>query len=470
MAAPDWVRRAVFYQVFPDRFARGERFKPDGVFESWDSPPTELGFKGGDLYGVSERLDHLGDLGVNALYLNPIFQSPANHRYHASDYLQVDPVLGGDEALRALLDAAHARGMRVVLDGVFNHCGRGFFPFVHLLENGDASPYRDWFHVRGWPLKAYEGTPNYACWYNLGALPKFNTANPEVRRYLLRVARHWLAFGVDGWRLDVPNEIDDDAFWREFRTVCKGVNPEAYLVGEIWGEAKRWLQGDMFDAVMNYLLPAACLRYFAGEKLRVTHEYGGRPMAPIDAAAFRSEVRAMLGHYPAAVNLAQMNILTTHDTDRMRTAYGGDERRMRLALVFSFFVPGAPSVYYGEEVGLDGTLAHGARAAMPWDDSRWDRELLGLYRRLIRLRRTRPVFASGDFELLETFGDLLAYERRLPGERFAVLVNRSDAPVRAPYSAEDLRGAAETVSSKSHPLGSGLELEPWGYSVLELRP
>lgn len=243
ITTPDWVKDAVFYQIFPDRFARSKAVAKPTFLEPWDAPPTVHGFKGGDLIGVLEHLDYLQDLGVNAIYFNPIFQSTANHRYHTYDYFRVDPILGGNEAFQRLLDEAHRRGIRIVLDGVFNHASRGFFQFNHLLENGPASPYKDWFIVHSWPLHAYDHQrpPNYAAWWNLHALPKLNTANPAVREFLWDVARYWIEQGIDGWRLDVPNEINDDEFWREFRRRVKEANPEAYIVGEIWGDATRWL-------------------------------------------------------------------------------------------------------------------------------------------------------------------------------------------------------------------------------------
>ena len=230
---PEWVTGAVFYQIFPDRFARSGRVTGLNL-QAWGSPPTLHGYMGGDLWGVAEKLDYLVSLGVNALYFCPVFQSASNHRYHTHDYFQVDPMLGGNEALRHLLDEAHARGIKVVLDGVFNHASRGFFQFNDLLEHGEASAYRDWFHVTGWPLSAYdEDRPaNYAAWWGMRALPKFNTGHPAVREFLLSVAEHWMKFGIDGWRLDVPNEIDDDAFWQEFRRRVKAINPEAYIVGD----------------------------------------------------------------------------------------------------------------------------------------------------------------------------------------------------------------------------------------------
>ena len=217
---PTWVHHAVFYQIFPDRFARSARVpKPSGV-EPWETEPTTHGYKGGDLVGVTERLDYLTDLGVNAIYLNPIFQSASNHRYHTHDYFRVDPLLGGDEAFDALLDAAHARGMRVILDGVFNHASRGFFYFNDVLENGDASPWRDWFHIENdAPINAYDHNrpPGYKAWWGMHALPKLNTDNPQMREYLMQVGEHWIRKGVDGWRLDVPDEITTPGFWEEFR-------------------------------------------------------------------------------------------------------------------------------------------------------------------------------------------------------------------------------------------------------------
>jgi cyclomaltodextrinase len=226
-STPSWVKNALFYQIFPDRFASSSKVIKPGNLEPWEAPPTRQGFKGGDLLGVLEHLDYLEDLGITALYFNPVFQSASNHRYHTHDYYQVDPLLGGNEALRQLLDAAHSHGIRIVLDGVFNHASRGFFQFNHILEVGEKSPYINWFDIKGFPLNAYNGKPNYRCWANLADLPEFNTANPQVREFIFGVARYWLEQGIDGWRLDVPFCIDDDSFWKEFRQVVKSTNPEA---------------------------------------------------------------------------------------------------------------------------------------------------------------------------------------------------------------------------------------------------
>ena len=302
---PAWVRDAIFYQIFPDRFASSERVHKPGVLEPWDAPPTNHGFKGGDLRGIAERLDYLEDLGITAIYLTPIFSSASNHRYHTYDYFEVDPLLGGDDALRELLDAAHGRGMRVVLDGVFNHTGRGFFPFHHVMETGASSPYRHWFHIddarldAGRPLLAYPppGTPptelGYKAWWGLPALPKLNTGHPEVREFLMTVAEYWLRFGIDGWRLDVPGEIDDEPFWQEFRRRCKAIRPDAYLVGEIWRVAPEWLRGDRFDALMNYPLGEAILGFAGMSNLDMaivsTHHEYRLWVRPLDGPAFAAQ-------------------------------------------------------------------------------------------------------------------------------------------------------------------------------------
>ena len=449
IVTPEWVKDAVFYQIFPDRFAKSGRLPHNSHFESWDSPPTHYGFKGGNLYGVLERLDYLQDLGVTAIYFNPIFASAANHRYHTYDYLNVDPILGGNVAFRELIDAAHARGMRIVPDGVFNHASRGFWQFHHTLENGAASPYVDWFyfdpdrlvgarHFGAYPdpaareaLKNGEGSLKaigYQAWWDLPALPKLKVETPAVREFLWNVAAHWIEFGVDGWRLDVPADIDDDAFWREFRRRVKAANPQAYIVGEIWHEARRWLQGDQFDAVMNYPLTVACLGFFAGERLDLpeTRRAGGYRDAlrgPIDAAEFADRIDRILGLYDPAITQAQLNLLDSHDTPRFVTSAGGDQASLRLALLFMFAYPGAPCLYYGDEIGLTGRHDPDCRKAFPWDDSEWDRDLLAFVKKCIALRRAHPALRRGSYHRLYARDGVYAFGRQLDGDTLIVALN-----------------------------------------------
>jgi len=427
ITTPNWVKDAIFYQIFPDRFARSALVEKPSHLQPWEAPPTRHGFKGGDLIGVVEHLDYLQDLGVTAIYFNPVFQSTANHRYHTYDYFQVDPILGGNEALRRLLDEAHHRSMRIILDGVFNHASRGFFQFNHILENGPDSPYLDWFIIKGFPLNAYaeDGTPNYEAWWNFPALPKFNTDTPAVREFLWRVAEHWVKEGIDGWRLDVPEEINDDEFWREFRRRVKRVNPEAYIVGEVWHEAQRWLQGDQFDGVMNYPFSRACLGFFGGEKLDISARPGGYELWRLDALAFAEEIDTQLRLYDWEVTQVQLNLLSSHDTPRFLTLVGGDRARLKLAFLFQMTFVGAPCIYYGDEVGLEGGPDPDCRRAMVWDESRWDLDLLNHVKRCTRLRRRYRALRRGDFTRLYAEGGIYAFGRRLGEETLVVALNNS---------------------------------------------
>ncbi|GIV77946.1 glycoside hydrolase family 13 protein [Litorilinea aerophila] len=454
---PEWVKDAVFYQIFPDRFARSKRLRhPRGIhFKPWGSPPEEQGFQGGDLLGIVDRLDYLQELGVNALYLNPIFQSAANHRYHTYDYYRVDPLLGGDAALRELLQEAHARGIRVVLDGVFNHASRGFWPFHHILENGGDSPYVDWFYIHGWPLHPYppdeKTPPNYGAWWGIPALPKLNVANPGVRDYLLDVAEYWIHFGIDGWRLDVPEEIDDEAFWQDFRRVVKRANPDAYIVGEIWHDAQEWLQGDRFDGVMNYGFSRAAFGFFGAQTLRTDYKPGGYELRPLDAPAFARAVAHLLSLYDWEVTQAQLNLMDSHDTARLLWTVQEDEGAARLCVLFQMTMPGAPCIYYGDEIGMSGASDPYCRAAFPWHDrGQWNEALLDFYRRAIALRHRYPVLRRGDLRILYAQGQTFAMLRHLGREAAVIVFNAGNQ--QATLRLEDL-----------HPLPEGTRLQDvWG--------
>ncbi len=428
---PEWIKDAILYQIFPDRFAISERVPKPSNLEPWDSPPTPGGFKGGDLLGVVEHLDYLEDLGITGIYFTPSFQSASNHRYHTHDYYQVDPILGGNAALRELIDAAHARGIRIILDGVFNHASRGFFQFNHILEVGEASPYLDWFTIKGFPLHAYDHDqkPNYAAWVGLHALPKFNIANPQVREFIFDIATTWINFGIDGWRLDVPFEIDDDSFWQEFRRRVKAANPEAYLVGEIWKAAQRWLQGDQFDAVMNYIQTRACISFFGARSLAPLW-LGGEypPPQPLDAASFARDIEAMLALYDWQITLAQMNLLSSHDTPRFINMVQGDQSALRQAMLFQMTMPGAPTVYYGDEIGLTGGYDPGSRGAMLWDPAWWDVALRDYVKACIRLRKDHIALRRGTYKTLLASGEHYAFERVYDRDHLMIAFNTGQAP------------------------------------------
>jgi neopullulanase len=425
---PDWVKHAIFYQIFPDRFARSKQIQhPPGLrFKPWGTPPEEQGFQGGDLYGIIEKLNYLQELGVSALYLNPIFSSASNHRYHTYDYYQVDPLLGGNQALRSLLDSAHKKNIRVVLDGVFNHASRGFWAFHHILETGPDSPYLDWFEVKDWPLRPYNSDPihphNYRSWINLPALPEFNTDNPAVREYIFDIARYWIDFGIDGWRLDVPADIDDDEFWREFRQVAKDANPDAYICGEIWENAQRWLKGDQFDGVMNYLITSPLLSFFGGKSLRPGYKREHLTLQPLDAAGFAGQIENMYQLYDWEINYAQMNMLDSHDMPRALWIMEGDKTALRLCILALMTLPGAPCIYYGDEIGLSAAGDPYCREAFPWEEKgKWDLDLLAHYRLATALRNQYPVLRTGSFQTIFSRGEVFAFYRKL-GEEAAIII------------------------------------------------
>lgn len=453
---PDWVKNAVFYQIFPDRFAWSSQVVKPGNFEDWDSLPTPHGFKGGDLMGVYEKLDYLEDLGINAIYLNPIFKSASNHRYHTFDYYQVDPLLGRDKAFFTLLEEAHKRNIRIVLDGVFNHASRGFFPFNHVMELGEDSPYYDWFNIRCLPLNAFGGKANYDCWWNLPALPKLNVKNPQVRQYVMGVARYWVEKGIDGWRLDVPFEIDDDEFWEEFRDVVKTANPEAYIVGEVPSEAQRWLNsGKMFDAVMNYQLSLMTLAFFGGNV--IDHKLAEGMMglqAPkaVNAQQFAARTTQLLEMYPKEFSYAQMNLLDSHDMPRFLNLVQGDVRRLKLAYLFLMTYPGAPTIYYGDEIGLTGERDPLNRKTFPWDKSKWNQDLHDFVRELIMIRHSMPVLRTGSYEPIYTEGLVLGYLRREYEETVLVLINTDDQPQTISIN---LSGAFDEQTVLQDQIGSG---------------
>ncbi len=421
--APAWVADAVFYQIFPERFCNGDPSNDPPNVSPWGNLPTRENFFGGDLAGITARLDYLQDLGVTAIYLNPIFAARTNHRYDTSDYFSVDPGLGTRADLKTLVSAAHRRGMRLILDGVFNHCGDGFGPFQDLLQRGEASAYKDWFLARSYPLS--RDPLNYLTCGGAVYLPKLNHAHRPVQEFIFKVARYWLdEVGMDGWRLDVPFKIPID-FWYAFRQVVKGVRPDAYLVGEIWREAGPWIEG-VFDGVTNYRLRELLLDYSLTTVL--------------DGEDFGFELGSLLKAHGAQAS-GMLNLLGSHDTARILTLFKGDTARLSVALTCLMTLPGAPLVYYGDEVGLLGETDPDCRRCMPWDAQQWNPAAVDLYRRLIALRQAHPALRRGNPESLAYFNGLYAYRQAYAGDEALVVLNAREgiAHIRIPtHSASGL--------------------------------
>lgn len=411
LRVPEWVRGAVCYQVFPDRFRIGSG-KADRSYINlpWGEKPTPGSFAGGDLDGVREGLPYLKELGVSLLYLTPVFRSRSNHKYDVEDYYEVDARFGGNEALRALVKAAHAAGIRVMLDGVFNHCSNENAIFQDVIRRGRRSPYYGWFYVDG--DAACVERRNYLTFADVPYMPKLNTENDAVIDYFCRVGTHWVTeYGIDGWRLDVADEIAP-RFLRRFREAVKAANPEALIVGEVWHEAHDWLAGDRFDGVMNYGLTKACLDLLA--------------FGAIDARGFADRLVLLLTRCTDPANEMMFNLLDSHDTERFLTRVKGDVRRLRLAMAVAFFLPGIPFLFAGDEIGVMGGYDPDCRRTFEWDRSRWDGELFRLAQRLAALRRTAPL-ARGTAAVEEENG-VVRILRRHGGRRAELLINPGETP------------------------------------------
>ncbi len=446
LSPPEWVKDAVFYAIFPDRFRNGDPGNDPPGTRPWGAPPDRESTFGGDLWGIIQALDYLQDLGVTALYLTPIFTAPSNHKYDVVDYYNVDPHFGGNEALAELVGELHRRGMRLILDGVFNHCGEAHPFFWDVLRRGRSSPYWDWFTIRG-DRVVQEPYPNYTCWAGVRSLPEWNHANPAVREYLLSVASYWIReYGIDGWRLDAVEHMPPD-FVREIRVAVKGANPEAYVLGEVMGYAAAWFKHGALDGAMNYRLWEALVYFIARDSW--------------DAPQFVAHLKGLWGSYPQGNAFASYNLTGSHDKPRIMTLCGGDRRKVALVVATIFALPGAPAVYYGDEIGLQGGEDPDCRRCFPWDHSRWDTELRGLFRMLIRLRREEPALRHGDLRFGEARGRVFSLVREGPDARILFFLNAGEEEARFPLS----RPALDLL--KGEPLLGTLRLPPESFAFLK---
>jgi len=443
--APLWVRESVFYQIFPDRFYDGDphnnvrsgEYTYEGVpalASAWGQPPltnwpqSMVEFFGGDLQGIQQKLDYIAELGANALYINPIFSAFSNHRYDVTDYTRVDAHLGGDQALVGLRHATEHAGMRLMLDVVPNHCGVQH-PWFQAAVQDSSAPGADYFTFREHP-HAYEA------WLGVRSLPKFNYRSQGLRDAMYgpgkSVLRHWLRppFSIDGWRLDVANMLARQGadqlgleVGRQIRLAVKDENPQAYLLGENFFDASSQLQGDLWDASMNYSGFTFPLLYWL-TGFKIDQHADPRHLAspvPWPTQALVDSWQAFCAAIPWAIARQQFNLLGSHDTPRILALLEGDKARLRLAVGLLMTYPGVPSVYYGDEVGLVGDT----RACMPWEPTVWDADLRAYYHTLIQLRRNSPALLRGGFQVLYAGEHLLAFLRDAEEEQIVVVAQRS---------------------------------------------
>ena len=447
--APQWVRQAVFYQVFPDRFADGDpnltvrdgEYKYRGLparSRRWGEQPASgrqamVEFFGGDLPGLTAHLDTIADLGANAIYLNPVFSALSNHRYDVIDYENVDPHLGGNPALVALRQKADALGLRYILDIVPNHCGVMHPWFQAALADPNA-PSAEYFTIRKRP-------DDYEAWLGVPTLPKLNYRSQALRQVMYAgpqaVFRRWLRppYAADGWRIDVANMLarqGADQLGAEvgqgIRQAVKAENPQAYLLGENFFDASSQLQGDMWDAVMNYAGFSIPLWYWlSGFKVYVRGDDRPTAAAPITTHALVETWQAHRAAIPWAIACQQFNLLGSHDTPRMTSLLGNNPSLVRLAIALMFTYPGVPCIYYGDEIGLGRQGGESSRQCMNWDENNWDHDLRSYYQALARLRRSAPALIEGGFQLLLADADTLAFQRDSAAQTLLVIAHRGTA-------------------------------------------
>ena len=470
LSTPGWVKDTVWYQIFPERFARGG--SPDWTTENDDGVES---FAGGNLQGIIDHLDDIQELGVTGLYLTPIFTSPSSHKYDTTDYYHIDPAFGSNEQFGELVRQAHQRGMRLMLDAVFNHCG-WLHPFWQdVLLRGKQSPYYECFYIEREPVVNFEihegglphfdpamsGKLNFRTFAFTPRMPKWNTSHPLVREHLFGAARYWMeTYGVDGWRLDVSNEVTHD-FWREFRKMIKGINPEAYIMGENWDNSYHWLMGDQFDAVMNYELSYPIWNLLGLKETTVEH---------FDVLQYQQAVNQLLVSYPKNNLEVMYNLIDSHDTPRIAHIYGGNMDKVKLAYLLLMTFTGAPSVYYGSEVGMSGD-GHHNRAPYPWGKVE-DLDLRDLIHRLILLRREHPSFKSVDIQWLDVNPqtNTMIFKKVAGSESLIVLVNASGLNRRLDLPLGLSHGPViDLLEGEMIRQISSVNLPPYGFSLFLMR-
>ena len=379
---PSWANGAIVYQIFPDRFARTNN-DTSGI---WYEAPKRFSktLYGGTLKGISQHIDYLKDLGIQVIYLTPIFKSSSDHKYNTDDYMKIDEGFGSEEDLKELIDICHSNDIKLILDGVFNHSGTDFFAFKDILVNQENSKYKDWYYIKSFPVdidpkKTRLQKPNYLTFGYGRWMPKLNTSNKEVREYIFNVAKKYLDLGIDGYRLDVADEISHD-FWKEFRKVVKKVNSAALIIGEVWYESTPWLLGDEYDTVMNY--------EFSRDINLIVNDKNYK------CSDFVNDLSFLLGRVHKNVRNVLWNLIDSHDTPRFITS-SKSKKKLMFACALQMVLPGMPMIYYGDEIGMEGKKDPDCRRGMIWDESRQDKDLLKYYKKWINIRKSSKALQKG---------------------------------------------------------------------------
>lgn len=430
-SAPSWVKDTVWYQIFPERFANGDAKLNKSHVKPWGSykeVTNEMHF-GGDLQGVIDHLDYIKELGATGIYFTPIFEAPTTHKYDTIDYFKIDPEFGTNDTFKVLVDEAHKRGIKVMLDAVFNHCGFKHPYFQDVIKNGMDSKYAQCFHLlrepvinfpintQGFPApKGYmpAGALNYETFAFTPNMPKWRTGSPIAEKYLLDVATYWIKeFDIDGWRLDVSNEVSH-TFWRKFRTVVKALKPDLFILGENWDDSTPWLMGDQFDSVMNYEFTYPVWHLLSREPQY--RDYGVK--------SYKEAISKLIVSYPKHIAINMFNLLDSHDTSRLHTMLDDDDRLVKLAFLLQMSFGGSPSVYYGSEIGLFG-VHDGNRQCMIWDEKEQNLNLRAHVKRLIELRKNYVAMKEMDINFIEIedVSELLIFTKGTKSDQITFIVN-----------------------------------------------
>ncbi len=375
-AVVPWMRNAVFYEIFVDRFFQGD-YKKDCSYINlpWGQIPSQNSFAGGDLQGIIDKLDYIESLGVTALYLTPIFPSISNHKYDIYDYFHIDKNFGDEKVFARLVNEAHKRGIKVVLDGVFNHCSERLDIFQDVCAKGKESEYFDWFYIRNDAVDSKK--VNYETFSNCSYMPKFNTSNKQAREYLIRIAKFWIEkYDIDGWRLDVSDEVSHD-FWRHFREEIKQVKPDAIILGENWHDAYPYLRGEQFDGIMNYAVTKATLDYFANGRF--------------NAKDYANKLSELYMRNTSTVNSMMLNLLDSHDTHRFFTLAEMNVDKYVSALAVIYMNIGATCLYYGSENCMEGGYDPDCRRTMDWENNGSDNLVKNIIIKLAQIRRSDEI-------------------------------------------------------------------------------
>ncbi|WP_026886771.1 glycoside hydrolase family 13 protein [Clostridium beijerinckii] len=446
-----WLQEAVVYQIFVDRFYNGDTSNDPQNVAKWGSDVNEASMFGGDIQGIINKLEYLEDLGVNLLYLTPIFKSSSNHKYNTADYYEIDSQFGDLEKVRELVRKCHDKNIKIVFDAVFNHSGSDFFAFKDIIFNQEKSKYKDWYFIDSFPVSLAE-VNYYTFADNVATMPKFNTNNEQVKKYLLDVAKYWInEIGIDGWRLDVCDEVDH-AFWREFKKAVKSIKKEAIIIGEIMHEASSFLRGDQLDGIMNYPFKGALVDFF-----------GNRT---IDAQMFNEILSINRNIYMDSITRQMWNLIGSHDTQRFLTECHEKVERMKLAIAFQFTYIGVPYIYYGDEVGVNGGEEPQSRKCMIWKEENQNNELLDFYKKFISIRKGNQILVYGSFKILYCGGNKIIFEREYKNEKVIVAINNDyeSCGVNLSINAE----VQDIFTSKSLFVGEKIHLNPMEFKIYRI--